>query len=209
VTELVRGAGGRRRAAAVLAAGGAVALPGDGGYLAAGRAGGGADATARGASPDRDGPPEGDVVILIGRRDQVRELDLTWNPPARLLTDRMWPGPLVVMVDDADGEPVSVGMPRHRAVRALCRTVGPLLVWPLVGEAGPVHDAAGASELGAGAGFRLALVLDGGRCVGPPPTLVDGRVDPPVVRRVGALPETFVQGALLMAGRRRRWPARS
>lgn len=209
MTELVRGAGGRRRAVAVLAAGGAVALPDDAGYQVAGRAGRGSDATGPGTWPGRDGPPEGDVVILIGHRDQVRELDLTWNPPTQLLTDRMWPGPLVVMVDGADGEPISVGMPRRRAVRALCRAVGPLLVWPLVGEAGPVHDAAGAAEQGAGPGIPLALVLDGGQCAGLPPTLVDGRVNPPVVRRVGALPETFVQGALLMAGRRRRWPARS
>jgi hypothetical protein len=55
-----------------------------------------------------------------------------------------------------------------------------------------------------GAGSGLALVLDGGRCEGPGPTVVDCRVSPPVVRRVGELPEAYVDAVLLMAARRRR-----
>ena len=52
---------------------------------------------------------------------------------------------------------------------------------------------------------RIALVVDGGICRGPGPTVVDCTVSPPVVRRVGALPESYVDAAMMMGHRRRKW----
>jgi tRNA A37 threonylcarbamoyladenosine synthetase subunit TsaC/SUA5/YrdC len=51
----------------------------------------------------------------------------------------------------------------------------------------------------------VALVLDGGTCHGPGPTVVDCTASPPTVRYAGALPESFVDAALMMSRRRRRW----
>ena len=54
------------------------------------------------------------------------------------------------------------------------------------------------------AGSGLALVLDGGTRQGPGPTVVDCRVSPPVVRQVGALPESYIDAVLLLAAQRRK-----
>jgi tRNA A37 threonylcarbamoyladenosine synthetase subunit TsaC/SUA5/YrdC len=51
----------------------------------------------------------------------------------------------------------------------------------------------------------VALVLDGGLRRGPGSTVVDCTLSPPRVHRVGALPESYVEAALLMGARRRGW----
>jgi tRNA A37 threonylcarbamoyladenosine synthetase subunit TsaC/SUA5/YrdC len=97
-------------------------------------------------------------------------------------------------------------MPASRAVRALCRECGPL-------AAAGLHHADGRALSDPGdvtawcSGDDIALVLHGGTCRGPEPTVVDCTVSPPVVRHVGALPESFVDAALMMGRRRRRWRA--
>jgi len=49
----------------------------------------------------------------------------------------------------------------------------------------------------------VACVVDGGRREGPPPTQVDATVSPLRIFREGALPSSFVEGAVLMNARRR------
>jgi tRNA A37 threonylcarbamoyladenosine synthetase subunit TsaC/SUA5/YrdC len=49
----------------------------------------------------------------------------------------------------------------------------------------------------------VAFVVDGGLRRGPGPTVVDCTQSPPKVQHVGALPESYVQAALLMGARRR------
>jgi tRNA A37 threonylcarbamoyladenosine synthetase subunit TsaC/SUA5/YrdC len=49
----------------------------------------------------------------------------------------------------------------------------------------------------------VAVVVDGGRREGPPPTLVDATVTPIRVLREGALPTSFIEGTMLMSTRRR------
>ncbi len=49
----------------------------------------------------------------------------------------------------------------------------------------------------------VAVVVDGGRREGPPPTLVDATVTPIRVLREGALPASFIEGTMLMSTRRR------
>ena len=44
----------------------------------------------------------------------------------------------------------------------------------------------------------VALVVDGGRRDGPPPTVVDATVSPIRVLREGALPASFIEGTMLM-----------
>ncbi len=51
----------------------------------------------------------------------------------------------------------------------------------------------------------VSFVLDGGPRGGPSPTVVDCTQSPPRVQWVGALPESYVEAALLMGDRRRRW----
>jgi tRNA A37 threonylcarbamoyladenosine synthetase subunit TsaC/SUA5/YrdC len=54
----------------------------------------------------------------------------------------------------------------------------------------------------------VALVVDGGRREGQPPTLVDATVRPVRVLREGALPSQFVDATMAM-GSRKRWFSRA
>ena len=89
-----------------------------------------------------------------------------------------------------------VGMPDGRALRRLCREQGPWRTVPLTfTEPDEVAHAFGVAD--------VAVVVDGGRREGPPPTLVDATVTPIRVLREGALPTTFIEGTMLMSTRRR------
>jgi len=52
---------------------------------------------------------------------------------------------------------------------------------------------------------EVAFVVDGGRRSGPTSTVVDCTQSPPRVQRIGALPESYVEAALLMGSRKRSW----
>jgi L-threonylcarbamoyladenylate synthase len=194
-------------ALAALADGQVIAVPGDGGYLLAARPGPeGAAALQRafGPNPTDSGP----FAMVVGQRDQAIALASVWSKETGMLTDRMWPGPLTVMVPArpgaGDGDPVvRITLPRTRALRALCRVGEPLLAGPLRRRDGaPLMDPA---EVGAClTSAEVALIVDGGICRGLGPTVVDCSVSPPEVRHVGALPAHFVEAALMM-GHRRRW----
>jgi tRNA A37 threonylcarbamoyladenosine synthetase subunit TsaC/SUA5/YrdC len=51
----------------------------------------------------------------------------------------------------------------------------------------------------------IAFVVDGGLRGGPTSTVVDCTMSPPTLRREGALPESYVDAALLMGARTRGW----
>ena len=196
---------------AALEAGQAIAVPGDGGYqLAVCHSHPAALAGLRG----RTGGGAGDVPlhIMVGRRAQAVALTAEWSKETSTVTDRMWPGPLTIIVPalagvdpgrtDVEEVLVHLTMPAWRPLRALCRRSGPLAVVALRRtEGGPLLSA---DEVGPHLVDQdVAFVVDGGRCRGPGPTVVDCTESPPLVRRVGVLPESYVEAALLM-GRRRR-----
>jgi tRNA A37 threonylcarbamoyladenosine synthetase subunit TsaC/SUA5/YrdC len=90
-----------------------------------------------------------------------------------------------------------VGTPDGRALRRICKEQGPWLTAPLsYHNAVDVVRAFDASD--------VALVVDGGERTGEPPTLVDATTSPLRVLHEGALPASFVEGAVLMNSRRRR-----
>jgi L-threonylcarbamoyladenylate synthase len=195
-------------ALAALAEGRVIAVAGDGGYLLAARPGPGGVAAlqrARGSNSLESGPFD----VVVGRRDQAIAVASVWTKETGILTDRMWPGPLTVMVPARPGagygdDVVRITMPAARAVRALCRESEPLLACALWRPDGtPIAD-----PTEAGARFTsadVALIVDGGICRGPGPTVVDCTASPPTVRHVGALPEHYVDAALMMGHRRRKW----
>jgi L-threonylcarbamoyladenylate synthase len=192
----------REELGVAVAAGQVIAVPGDGGYqlavsctdlLALVRL------SAFSAGVDLDAIRH----VVVGSREQAVALALEWSDEARLLTDRMWPGPMAVVVPGDEG-PVCLTMPAARPVRLLCRHAGPLAVTTLRRADGqPIVTAddvqARCRE------EEVAYVLNGGTCRGPGPTVVDCTVSPPVVRRVGALPESFVDATFMMGRRRRGW----
>jgi tRNA A37 threonylcarbamoyladenosine synthetase subunit TsaC/SUA5/YrdC len=189
--------------AAAVGEGGVVAVPDVGGYSVAVRA----DLHDAVSRLTAWCPTASNAVChLIGSTDQARTLAKEWSADTQQLMVRCWPGALTIVLS-ADVPPgrVSLRMPSSRPMRHLVRESGPWLVAPL-----GVATAAEVQGLWAGhAGDTVARIVDGGRCVGPAPTVVDA--SGPTLRTVeeGALPAAFIEGALLMAGRRRWFRARS
>jgi L-threonylcarbamoyladenylate synthase len=194
-----------KEALAAMEAGGVIVLPGEGGYcLAAALSRPEVLSRLGTARPDADGGVPS--YVMVGLRSQAIDLASRWSKETGLLTDRMWPGSLMVIVPGEGDGPFSgpvvrITMPPDRALRHLCRQAGPLAVRPLQDpDGGPVVDP---DEVGDR--DDVALILDHGVCRGPGSTVVDCTVSPPAVRRVGALPESYVDAALMMAARRRRF----
>jgi len=187
-----------------LMAGAIVAVPNVGGYCLAVRAGS-LDDEARlvELAADPDGPH-----YAVGQIDDVRALTSGWSDELGTLLQRCWPGPVEVFLPWAPsaGGPASededaawavvVGMPDGRSLRRLCREQGPWRTVPLrFTEAEEVAQAFSAED--------VALVVDGGRREGPPPTVVDATVAPIRVLSEGALPTSFIEGTMLMSTRRK------
>jgi len=209
---------GTAAAAEALAEGAIIAVPAVGGYYLAVRAGSPeAEAQLLDLAADPDGPH-----YAVGSTEALRSLTSGWTGEVGRLLERCWPGPLEVVLPragadgtdgtesaDTGGKPaggpagatsggwaVVVGMPDGRALRRLCRDHGPWRTVPLsFTEAQQVAQAFDAAA--------VALVVDGGRREGPPPTLVDATVSPVRVLREGALPGSFIEGTMLMSTRRR------
>jgi L-threonylcarbamoyladenylate synthase len=197
-----------------LEAGQAIAVPGDGGYqLAVCHSHSTALAGLRGRSASGTG--DAPLHILVGRRAQAIQLTPEWRKETSLITDRMWPGPLTIIVPASAGadDPsrrdvgqavVHLTMPAWRPLRALCRRSGPLAMVALRQADG--EPLLSAEEVGTHLIDQdVAFVVDGGLRRGAGPTVVDCTVSPPTVQHVGALPESYVEAALLMGLRRRSW----
>ena len=200
-----------RSVVSVLGSGRIIAVPGDGAYQLA------ASPPHRNAlavlwartTPFRSYPPG----IVVGRRAQALELAPEWSTETSILTARMWPGPLTIIVPAGEDilawpgtkEPViSLSMPTSRPLRAVCRASGPLVVMMLRGADG--HLVTEPEDVEAlFSDDDVACVLNDGPCRGPAPTVVDCTESPPLVRHVGALPESYVDAALMMGNRRRKW----
>jgi L-threonylcarbamoyladenylate synthase len=198
-----------------LSEGHAIAVPGDGGYqLAVAHA----DTEAHELLRSR-GAPAGDehVQIVVGQRTQAAALTIPWNKQTAHLTDRMWPGPLTVILPARVDGSVPAGtedpvvrliMPAWRPLRTLVRRSGPLAVMPLRrADGGPLVSAEEVRDQLSDV-VHVVFVVDGGLRRGPTSTVVDCTQSPPRVQRVGALPESYVEAALLMGARKRTWFAR-
>ncbi len=189
-----------------------VALPAVGGYCLAVQARSpGAEERLATLAADPDGPH-----YAVGHRNEVRALTSGWSDEVERLLERCWPGPVDVFLpravggahqeadvaDAAAGESeqggwaVTVGMPDGRALRRLCKDHGPWRTIPLnFNEAAEVARAFDVND--------VAVVVDGGRREGEPPTLVDATVSPVRVLREGALPANFVDATMAMSARKR------
>jgi tRNA A37 threonylcarbamoyladenosine synthetase subunit TsaC/SUA5/YrdC len=201
---------GAAEVGSALAQGAVVALPGVGGYCLAVQVGtNDAEARLEALVADPEGPH-----YAVGHRDDVRGLTSGWTDEVDRLLERCWPGPVDVFLPrasededaptaaaevegtDAGGWAVTVGMPDGRALRRLCRQHGPWRTIPLnFNDPSEVAHAFDAAD--------VALVVDGGRREGQPPTLVDATVTPVRVLREGALPSRFIDATMAMRSRKR------
>ena len=97
----------------------------------------------------------------------------------RRIAERLWPGPLTVVLARRPGlgyelgdpaDTVGVRCPDHPLVRAIAAAAGPIATTSANRHGDPTPPTA--AGVAATFGTGLALVLDGGRCAAPPSTVV-------------------------------------
>lgn len=182
------------RAVEVLRAGGLVAFPTETVY------GLGADATDRAAVRRlyavKGRPPGHPVIAHLGDPAELSR----WAEPtsiASALAEAFWPGPLTVLVarrpggivDEVTGGRPSVGVrvPGHPLALEWLGACGRPVAAPSANRFGRVSPTS-AVHVRVDLGDEVDVVLDGGPCaVGVESTIVDCTVDPPLVRREGAV----------------------
>jgi L-threonylcarbamoyladenylate synthase len=136
------------------------------------------------------------IALLVAARDQVAQLAGPIPPEAERLMDAFWPGPLTVVLSRLDGDgTVGVRCPDRDFVRSLAARAGPLAVTSANrhGDDTPTTASDAARSLSG----EVALVIDGGPCLGAASTVVDG-MDPslPVLREGPVRREQIVVAAL-------------
>jgi L-threonylcarbamoyladenylate synthase len=140
-------------------------------------------------------PRNQDLSVLVASIEQALGITTALPKAAHLLMERFWPGPLTLVVpvdpewpaDLGDDElTVAVRMPDHPVPLALAAAVGPLAVTPAGVQGERVFETA--DEVAQRFGKWVPLVLDGGRCSGEAPTVVDATGDEARLIREGPIP---------------------
>ncbi len=153
-----------------------------------------------------DGKP---LLVLIGARDQLPPLVPAVSQTAAILMEAFWPGPLTLVFDAHPSLPssltagtatIGVRLTGHARLRALLAETGPLTGTSANRSGAPAPQTA--QDVETIFGTQLALILDGGRTPGgPPSTVVDGR-DRDCVRvlREGAISRQILANVLQTHG---------
>jgi L-threonylcarbamoyladenylate synthase len=145
------------------------------------------------------------IPVLLA---EAADLDLVARdvtPAAHRLAERFWPGPLTIVLPKAraipdevtaGGDSIAVRVPDHPLARALIRAAGAPLATTsanLSGGPSPVTPTEVAAQLAG----RIAMILDGGRCLGgTASTVVDLTGSTPVILRPGPISLEAVLAAM-------------
>jgi L-threonylcarbamoyladenylate synthase len=141
-------------------------------------------------------PESRPILVLVDSAAMAERLAATMSVAARGLMARHWPGALTLVVPAATKVPreltagtatLGVRLSSHRIATGLVTALGAPVTAPSanVSDGAPPTTAADVLAFFDG---KIALVLDGGRTAGgPPSTVLDVTVDPPRVIRAGAV----------------------
>jgi len=145
-------------------------------------------------------PRQVNLPIMVWSEGEIEALGFAVNEPARrLLRSPLIPGSLTLALGFGEGpvprwlegrEEAAVRIPDDGWLLSVLRRTGPLLV-----TSANVHGAGTPENLGdvlAQLQGEPDLAVDGGALQTVPSTLVNCRRDPPVVERIGAVPESEV-----------------
>jgi L-threonylcarbamoyladenylate synthase len=179
-------------AARVLREGGLVAFPTETVYGLGANA---LDASAVGRIFTAKGRPSNNPLIVhIADTAQVQQVVADWPPLAERLAERLWPGPLTLVLPKRDtvsdivtaqGPTVAVRVPDHPVAQALLRAAGLPIAAPsanLSKELSPTR----AEHVLRGLEGRIDLLLDGGPTAGGiESTVLDLTTTPPRLLRPG------------------------
>ena len=178
-------AAGVAEAALVLKQGGIVALPTETVYGLAARA----DSTTAVAAIYRaKGRPDFNPLIVHVPDCAAAARLAHFDARAQMLADRLWPGPLTLVLPLRDDTPlapavtaglptVALRCPAHPVMREVLASTGLPLAAPSANRSGAVSPTT-ASHVAASLGLRAGLILDGGPCAaGIESTIVAVRAD--------------------------------
>jgi L-threonylcarbamoyladenylate synthase len=133
------------------------------------------------------------LIVHVASTADAEALAHEWPEAARLLADRVWPGPLSLVVErahhlPANGGPstVAVRVPAHPVALALLKECGLPLAAPSANRSESISPTTAQHVIRSLP--DVPLVLDGGPCrFGIESTVVDVTVSPPRLLRPGAL----------------------
>jgi L-threonylcarbamoyladenylate synthase len=192
-----------RLAGEILARGGLVVLPTETVYGLGANA---LDARAVARIFEAKGRPSFDPLIVhvasIGEAELVAEIP---GAKARALMERLWPGPLTLVMPKRDILPdivtsglptVAVRFPSHPIARAIIAYCGKPVAAPSANPFGYLSPTR-AEHVAATLGDRVDLIIDGGSCpVGVESTVVDLTLDPPVLLRPGGMAVEAIEAVI-------------
>lgn len=150
-------------------------------------------------------PGDNPILVLIPHRRVLDSLIQDVPDAAAALMDRFWPGGLTLVLAARPEVPavltagtgrLGVRLPAHPVAAALVAAVGGPITGTSANRSGE-PGCASVSDLPAELIDGVDLVLDAGPLRGGPgSTVVDLTVDPPAVRRAGAVPTAAVRKGL-------------
>lgn len=159
------------------------------------------------AKGSRDRP----IPLLLPGPESLRSVAAEVPDLAVILAERFWPGALMLilparadLLEAVTGGTGTVGVrvPGSAVARDLLRRVGAPLTGTSANRSGEPPPRR-ADEVAADLLHHLDLLLDGGACpLGVPSTVLDLTVDPPRVRRAGAVPVGALRTVRGLAGLR-------
>ena len=191
------------RAARVLMDGGLVAIPTETVYGLAARAD---DPVAVGKIFAAKGrPATNPLIVHVADTPMARRLAAAWPEAAEKIAQRLWPGPVTVVVPrgpeipdevTAGGLTVALRCPEHRLTRRLIEKAGLPLAAPSANRSLAVSPTTAAHVLES-LGNRIDLILDGGPCTrGIESTVVDCTSVPPCILRPGPISREQLEAIL-------------
>jgi L-threonylcarbamoyladenylate synthase len=153
------------------------------------------------------GRPRFNPLIVHFPDREAAEACVVFNAAAEALADRFWPGALTLVLPrrkacrlsllvSAGLDTVAVRVPAHPDARRLLRAAGIPVAAPSANRSGRLSPTT-ARHVAEDLGSRVAMILDGGRCViGLESTVVDLSGPRPVILRQGGLAQEAIEAAL-------------
>lgn len=150
-------------------------------------------------------PATNPLIVHVADAAMARGLAADWPAAAEVITSRLWPGPVTVVVPKhrsvpdivtAGGSTVALRCPEHRLTRRLIERAGCPLAAPSANRSEGVSPTRAGHVLES-LGDRVDLILDGGPCEhGIESTVVDCTTTPPRILRPGPVSRDALEAIL-------------
>ncbi len=147
-------------------------------------------------------PSDNPLIVHIAEKEKVFELTEKVTKKAEILMDKLWPGPLTLVLKKSTIIPeiitagldtVAVRMPGHPVARELIRLAGVPVAAPSANASGKPSTTTAQHVLDDMEG-KIAMVVDAGVSqVGLESTVLDVSVDPPVLLRPGGITPSQIE----------------